>query len=115
MSPSCRTRTRPPGRRPQPDRPPEGRRRRTRPPRTTAASGPTAGPARPADAFPQFTAREREILDLLAAGRSNAPIAGAPFLSPTTVRNTLSNVLAELPVADRAGAIVRAREAGLGQ
>jgi DNA-binding NarL/FixJ family response regulator len=77
----------------------------------------TAGPAAAADAgpFPQLTAREREILDLLAAGRSNQQIAQALFLSPKTVRNTVSNVFAKLHVADRAEAIVRAREAGLGR
>ena len=73
-----------------------------------------AGPPPPADAFPQLTAREREILELLAAGRSNAQIAAALYLSPKTVRNNVSNVFAKLQVADRAEAIVRAREAGLG-
>jgi DNA-binding NarL/FixJ family response regulator len=67
------------------------------------------------DAFPGLTAREREVLDLLAAGRSNAQIAEALFLSPKTVRNTVSNVFAKLHVADRAQAIVRARDAGLGR
>jgi DNA-binding NarL/FixJ family response regulator len=74
-----------------------------------------AGPPTPTDAFPQLTAREREILDLLAAGRSNAQIAAALYLSPKTVRNNVSNVFAKLQVADRAEAIVRAREAGLGR
>jgi DNA-binding NarL/FixJ family response regulator len=73
------------------------------------------GPATSTVAFPQLTAREREILELLAAGRSNAQIASALFLSPKTVRNNVSNVFAKLHVADRAEAIVRAREAGLGQ
>lgn len=66
-------------------------------------------------AFPQLTAREREILDLVAAGRSNAQIASTLFLSPKTVRNNVSNVFAKLHVADRAEAIVRARDAGLGR
>ncbi|MCO8273159.1 response regulator transcription factor [Actinoplanes sp. TRM 88003] len=73
-----------------------------------------AGPAAPTEAFPQLTAREREILDLLAAGRSNGQIASALYLSPKTVRNNVSNVFAKLQVADRSEAIVRAREAGLG-
>ena len=64
--------------------------------------------------FPELTTREREILDLVAAGRSNAQIASALFLSPKTVRNNVSNIFAKLHVADRAQAIVRAREAGLG-
>jgi DNA-binding NarL/FixJ family response regulator len=74
-----------------------------------------AGPPTPTEAFPQLTAREREILELLAAGRSNQQIASALFLSPKTVRNNVSNVFAKLQVADRAEAIVRAREAGLGR
>ncbi|HTJ34033.1 MAG TPA: response regulator transcription factor [Dactylosporangium sp.] len=74
-----------------------------------------AGPPAATDAFPQLSAREREILELLAAGRSNAQIAQALFLSQKTVRNNVSNVFAKLQVADRAEAIVRAREAGLGR
>jgi DNA-binding NarL/FixJ family response regulator len=73
------------------------------------------GPPTPTEAFPQLTGREREILELLAAGRSNQQIASALFLSPKTVRNNVSNVFAKLQVADRAEAIVRAREAGLGR
>ncbi|WP_250572901.1 response regulator transcription factor [Nonomuraea sediminis] len=65
--------------------------------------------------FPQLSPREREILALVAAGRSNAQIASALFLSPKTVRNNVSNIFAKLHVADRAEAIVRAREAGLGR
>ena len=56
----------------------------------------------------------REILDLIAAGRSNAEIADRLFLSPKTVRNRVSSIFDKLQVADRAQAIVRAREAGLG-
>ncbi len=75
----------------------------------------TAAPSGPEAAFPQLTAREREVLDLVAAGRSNAQIAAALYLSPKTVRNNVSNVLAKLHVTDRAQAIVRARDAGLGR
>jgi DNA-binding NarL/FixJ family response regulator len=75
----------------------------------------TTGPVTPEAPFPQLTAREREILELLAAGRSNAQIAAALYLSPKTVRNNVSNVFAKLQVADRAEAIVRARDAGLGR
>ncbi|MFF4416712.1 response regulator [Streptosporangium sp. NPDC001559] len=64
--------------------------------------------------FPQLTPREREILSLLAAGRSNAQIASTLFLSQKTVRNNVSNIFAKLHVADRAEAIIRARDAGLG-
>lgn len=65
--------------------------------------------------FPQLTAREREVLDLLAAGRRNSAIATALGLSDKTVRNHLSAILAKLQVSDRSAAIVRAREAGLGR
>lgn len=71
------------------------------------------GPSR--DAFPQLTTREQEVLELLAAGRSNSQIAQLLFLSPKTVRNNVSNIFAKLHVADRAEAIVRAREAGWGK
>ena len=63
--------------------------------------------------FPELTEREREILDLIAAGRNNQEIAGQLFLSLKTVRNYVSSILTKLQVADRAQAIVRAREAGL--
>lgn len=69
----------------------------------------------PEELFPQLTAREREVLDLLAAGRSNAHIAQTLFLSPKTIRNNISNIFAKLHVADRAEAIVRARDAGMGR
>ncbi|MEV4896493.1 response regulator transcription factor [Nonomuraea sp. NPDC055795] len=65
--------------------------------------------------FPHLTAREREVLELIAAGRSNGEIAERLHLSPKTVRNNVSNVFAKLQVADRAQAIVQAREAGLGR
>lgn len=64
--------------------------------------------------FPELSDREREVLDLIAQGRSNGEIAGQLFLSPKTVRNHVSNVFTKLQVADRADAIVRARRAGLG-
>jgi DNA-binding NarL/FixJ family response regulator len=56
-----------------------------------------------------------EILDLIARGMSNREIASRLYLSPKTVRNHVSNVFLKLQVADRAQAIVRAREAGLGR
>lgn len=74
-----------------------------------------AAPAADDPVFPQLTPREREILALVAAGRSNTQIAAALFLSQKTVRNNVSNIFAKLHVADRAEAIVRAREAGLGR
>jgi DNA-binding NarL/FixJ family response regulator len=72
-------------------------------------------PAAPADAFPELTAREREILDLIARGRTNQEIARELYLSPKTVRNHISNIFTKLQVADRSQAIIRAREAGLGR
>ena len=71
-------------------------------------------PAPRAEPFPELTEREREILDLLASGRRTAAIADALFLSPKTVSNHLTNIFAKLEVADRAAAIIRAREGGLG-
>ncbi len=66
-------------------------------------------------AFPQLTDREREVLALLAEGVTNATIAQRLYLSPKTVRNYVSNIFSKLQVADRAEAILRAREAGLGR
>ena len=71
--------------------------------------------AMPPQVFPELTEREREILDLIAQGRNNAEIADRLVLSPKTVRNHVSNIFSKLQVADRAQAIVRAREAGLGR
>jgi len=69
----------------------------------------------PSPPFPQLTGRERQVLDLLAQGRANAAIATRLSLSPKTVRNHVSNVLAKLEVTDRAQAIIQARDAGMGQ
>jgi DNA-binding NarL/FixJ family response regulator len=65
--------------------------------------------------FPELTEREREILALIAQGRSNIEIAEQLSLSLKTVRNHVSNIFSKLQVADRAQAVIRAREAGLGQ
>ena len=64
-------------------------------------------------AFPELTEREREVLTLIAQGRSNTEIAGRLVLSQKTVRNHISNIFSKLQVVDRAQAIIRAREAGL--
>jgi DNA-binding NarL/FixJ family response regulator len=66
-------------------------------------------------AFPDLTDREREILHLIAQGESNAVIARQLVLSTKTVQNHVSNIFSKLQVADRAQAIVRARDAGLGR
>lgn len=65
--------------------------------------------------FPELTDREREILDLIARGVSNTELVQRLVLSPNTVRNHISNIFSKLQVADRAEAIIRAREAGLGK
>jgi len=75
----------------------------------------TAGATAPPQVFPQLTDREREVLDLVAQGRANAAIAAKLGLSQKTVRNHVSNILTKLQVADRAQAIVQARDAGLGR
>jgi DNA-binding NarL/FixJ family response regulator len=72
-------------------------------------------PAAFPQAFPELTERERAILDLIAQGQSNAQIAQHLNLSSKTVANYVSNVFGKLQVADRAQAMLRAREAGLGQ
>ncbi|SDN48059.1 response regulator [Allokutzneria albata] len=70
-------------------------------------------PAQPVEAFPELTSREREVLSLIAQGESNPAIARQLVISPKTVRNHVSNIFSKLHVADRAQAIMRAREAGL--
>lgn len=73
----------------------------------------TPHPTVPKEIFPTLTEREREILGLIAHGHTNAEIAGQLSLSVKTVHNYVSNIFSKLQVADRAQAIVRAREAGL--
>jgi DNA-binding NarL/FixJ family response regulator len=70
--------------------------------------------AAPPPVFPQLTEREREVLELVAQGQDNTSIATRLRLSQKTVRNNVSNILTKLQVADRAQAIVRARDVGLG-
>ncbi|MFG1709668.1 response regulator [Nonomuraea sp. M3C6] len=70
----------------------------------------------PADVpFPQLTDRERDVLDLIAAGRPNGEISRRLGISPKTVANHISSIFTKLQVADRAEAIIRARDAGLGR
>jgi len=66
------------------------------------------------DVFPELTDREREVLGLIAQGYNNSEIAKELVISPKTVRNHITNILSKLQVADRAEAIIKAREAGLG-
>jgi DNA-binding NarL/FixJ family response regulator len=67
------------------------------------------------DEFAELTERELEILNLIAQGHNNTVIANKLSLSIKTVQNYVSSILTKLQVADRAQAIVRAREAGLGK
>jgi DNA-binding NarL/FixJ family response regulator len=62
-----------------------------------------------------MTSREREILDLRARGLPNATIGQRLGLVSKTVANNVSAIFTKLQVADRAPAIVRARDAGLGR
>jgi DNA-binding NarL/FixJ family response regulator len=75
----------------------------------------TPAAARRAGPFPELSDREREILDLAARGLNNKRIASRLYLSEKTVRNNISSIFNKLQVLDRAQAIVRAREAGLGR
>ena len=65
-------------------------------------------------AFGDLTVREREVLELIARGLDNAAIAGQLSLRPKTVRNHINGIFDKLNIANRAQAIVRAREAGMG-
>ena len=67
-----------------------------------------------APAFPDLSERELEVLDLIARGMSNQQIVDRLVISPKTVRNHISNIFSKLQVRDRAEAVVRAREAGMG-
>ncbi|WP_338695996.1 response regulator transcription factor [Streptomyces sp. Q6] len=64
--------------------------------------------------FADLTARELEILELLADGLGNQQIARRLFLAEKTVRNYVTRIFAKLEVHDRASAAVRARDAGFG-
>ena len=75
----------------------------------------STGPTAPEEPFPDLSERERTVLHLLAAGRSNDDIAAELYVSNKTVRNTVSSIYAKLHAAGRAEAIVKAREAGYGQ
>ena len=63
--------------------------------------------------FPELTERELEVLRLISQGLNNSEIAQKLVLSPKTVRNHITNIFSKLQVADRAQAIVRAREEGV--
>ena len=67
----------------------------------------------PPEIFPELTESERNVLTLMAQGANNEAIAHQLSLSSKTIRNYVSNIFSKLQVADRARAIVKAREAGL--
>lgn len=66
------------------------------------------------DVLAGLSAREREVLDLMARGLDNGQIARRLVLSPKTVRNVVSAIFAKLQTSDRVQVVLRAREAGLG-
>lgn len=68
----------------------------------------------PEDAFPELTPRELEVLKLIAQGNRNNEIAETLVISDKTVRNHITSIYSKLQVADRAQAIIKARDAGLG-
>ena len=82
----------------------------TTPPAAVEEPGPSAA----TPLFPNLTEREREVLVLIAQGLTNSAIAERLILSPKTVRNYITEIFSKLQVADRAQAIIRARDAGLG-
>jgi DNA-binding NarL/FixJ family response regulator len=73
------------------------------------------GSGRAGTPFPELTPREREVLELIAAGLTNSAIARHLQLARKTVSNHLSAISGKLQVADRSEAVTRAREVGLGR
>jgi DNA-binding NarL/FixJ family response regulator len=67
----------------------------------------------PEYAFPELTPRERDVLELIAQGDKNAEIAEKLVIGDKTVRNYITSIFSKLQVADRAQAIIKARDAGL--
>jgi DNA-binding NarL/FixJ family response regulator len=71
------------------------------------------GPARDARRLEALSDRERDVLALIGAGRSNPEIAAALFISLATVKSHVRHILAKLDLRDRPQAIVLAHESGL--
>jgi len=80
-----------------------------------AIFGPGSAPPAADVPFEALTSREREVLDLIAAGVRNTEIARRMSIAPKTVANHVSAIFSKLQVADRNQAIVIARDAGLGR
>ena len=69
--------------------------------------------ARKRKSRPELSPREREVLALVARGRTNAEIAASLVLSEHTVHRHVANILAKLGAASRAAAVAAATEQGL--
>ncbi|PWD50330.1 DNA-binding response regulator [Serinibacter arcticus] len=82
-------------------------------PRTPVTSAATPDLAAPHPAAPDLTAREREVLALVAQGLSNPAIGRRLFIGEATVKSHLLKVFAKLDVSDRTRAVTRAMELGL--
>jgi DNA-binding NarL/FixJ family response regulator len=78
-------------------------------------TGPKFRSELPQEAFPELTPRELEVLELIAQGASNNQIAEKLVITVKTVRNHVNSIFSKLQVADRAAAIIQARDAGLGK
>jgi DNA-binding NarL/FixJ family response regulator len=76
--------------------------------------GPKIKSVMPEEAFPELTPRELEVLELVARGASNSQIADKLVIADKTVRNHINSIFSKLQVADRAAAIIQARDAGFG-
>ena len=77
--------------------------------------GLVSAPPPPGIPFQGLTSKERQVLDLIAAGARNAEIARQMSIAPKTVANHISAIFSKLQIADRNQAIIRARDAGLGR